>query len=70
MLHCPGKHRVKIMSLLSSLLLLIVVARLFGRLFARYNQPELIGEILAGVLLGPQALSLVSKPATVLITVN
>ncbi|MBK7685149.1 MAG: cation:proton antiporter [Rhodocyclaceae bacterium] len=41
------------MSLLSSLLVLIVVARLFGKVFAKYNQPELIGEILAGVLLGP-----------------
>jgi Kef-type K+ transport system membrane component KefB len=47
------------MSLLSSLLLLVVVARLFGRLFARYNQPELIGEILAGVLLGPAILGLI-----------
>jgi len=36
-----------------------VVARLFGRLFARYNQPELIGEILAGVLLGPAILGLI-----------
>ncbi|MCE2744350.1 MAG: cation:proton antiporter [Burkholderiales bacterium] len=41
------------------MLLLIVVARLFGRLFARYNQPELIGEILAGVLLGPAILGLI-----------
>jgi Kef-type K+ transport system membrane component KefB len=47
------------MSLLSSLLVLIVVARLFGRLFARYGQPELIGEILAGVLLGPAILGLI-----------
>jgi Kef-type K+ transport system membrane component KefB len=46
-------------SLLASLLVLIVVARLFGRLFARYNQPELIGEILAGVLLGPALLNLI-----------
>ena len=47
------------MSLLTSLLILIVVARLFGRLFARYNQPELIGEILAGILLGPAILGLI-----------
>ncbi|MFN4328883.1 MAG: cation:proton antiporter [Limnobacter sp.] len=47
------------MSLLTSLLVLIVVARLFGRLFARYNQPELIGEILAGILLGPAILGLI-----------
>jgi Kef-type K+ transport system membrane component KefB len=48
------------MSLLSSLLLLILVARLFGRLFARYNQPEMIGEIMAGVLLGPAILGLIA----------
>ena len=47
------------MSLLASLLVLIVVARLCGRLFARFGQPELIGEILAGILLGPAVLDLV-----------
>lgn len=51
------------MSLLSSLLVLIVVARLLGRLFARYNQPELIGEILAGILLGPAILDLIHPNA-------
>ncbi len=51
------------MSLLASLLVLIVVARLFGRLFARYNQPELIGEILAGILLGPALLNLIQPNA-------
>ena len=51
------------MSLLTSLLVLIVVARLLGRLFARYNQPELIGEILAGVLLGPALLNLIKPNA-------
>lgn len=51
------------MSLLASLLVLIVAARLFGRLFARYNQPELIGEILAGVLLGPALLNLIQPNA-------
>jgi Kef-type K+ transport system membrane component KefB len=50
-------------SLLSSLLVLIVAARLLGRLFARYGQPELIGEILAGVLLGPAALNLIQPNA-------
>lgn len=47
------------MSLLSSLLVLIVAARLFGRLFARFNQPEIIGEILAGLLLGPTLLDVI-----------
>lgn len=47
------------MSLLTTLLVLVVVARLFGRLFGRYNQPEIVGEILAGVLLGPSLLNLI-----------
>jgi Kef-type K+ transport system membrane component KefB len=41
------------MSLLSSLLVLIVAARLLGQVFARFNQPAVIGEMLAGMLLGP-----------------
>lgn len=51
------------MSLLASLLVLIVAARLLGRLFARYNQPELIGEILAGILLGPAILGFIQPNA-------
>ncbi|MEY2776777.1 MAG: hypothetical protein RLY30_875 [Pseudomonadota bacterium] len=47
------------MSLLASLLILIVLAKLLGLIFARYKQPELIGEILAGVILGPALLNLV-----------
>ncbi|MCZ4304555.1 cation:proton antiporter [Zoogloeaceae bacterium G21618-S1] len=51
------------MSLLSSLLVLIVAARLLGRLFARYKQPEMIGEILAGIVLGPALLNLIAPNA-------
>jgi Kef-type K+ transport system membrane component KefB len=47
------------MSLLSTLLVVVVAARLLGRLFARYNQPEMVGEILAGILLGPAVFGLV-----------
>lgn len=47
------------MSLLSTLLVLVVAARLLGKLFARYNQPEVIGEILAGIILGPALLNLI-----------
>lgn len=53
------------MSLLTSLLILIVAARLMGKLFARYNQPEMIGEILAGVILGPGLLGVI-KPGPAL----
>lgn len=47
------------MSLLSSLLVLIVVARLLGRVFARFGQPALIGEMLGGILLGPAVLGVI-----------
>ncbi|MDP1527254.1 MAG: cation:proton antiporter [Rhodocyclaceae bacterium] len=41
------------MSLLTSLLILIVAARLLGSVFTRFGQPAMIGEMLAGILLGP-----------------
>jgi Kef-type K+ transport system membrane component KefB len=41
---------------LSSLLLLLVGARLLGALAARLGQPALIGELLAGAVLGPAVL--------------
>lgn len=45
--------------LLTSILLLIIFARLLGRLFVKFKQPEIVGEILAGVILGPSILNLV-----------
>lgn len=47
------------MSLLTSLLILIVCARLLGQLFKQYNQPSIIGEMLAGVILGPSVFNLI-----------
>lgn len=47
------------MQLLTSLLLMIVVARLLGAVFTRYGQPAIVGEMLAGVLLGPAILNLI-----------
>ena len=36
--------------------IVIVVARLMGRLFVRLRQPAVIGEIVGGILLGPSLL--------------
>lgn len=47
------------MHLLPSLLLLLVFARLLGRAFSALGQHEIIGEIIAGLLLGPVVLNLV-----------
>ena len=38
--------------------IVIVAARLMGRLFERFHQPAVIGEILGGILLGPTLLGL------------
>lgn len=38
--------------------IIVVVARLVGRLFVRMHQPAVVGEILAGIMLGPTLLGL------------
>ena len=46
--------------LLAQLVAILTVSRLTGRFFARYGQPRVVGEMFAGVLLGPSALGLVA----------
>ncbi len=48
------------MPLLTSLLVLIVFARLMGQIFRRMKQPAIIGEMIAGVILGPSCLALIA----------
>ena len=48
------------LELLPSLLILLVFARLLGRAFKTLGQHEIIGEIVAGLLLGPVVLGLVN----------
>lgn len=45
----------------TNLLILLVVARLLGELFERFKQPSMIGEILAGIILGPTILNLIHR---------
>ncbi len=44
--------------LLAQIVTIIVVARLFGWLFKKIGQPTVIGEIIAGIVLGPSLLAL------------
>lgn len=60
--------------MLFDVFLIIVLARLLGNLMTKIGQPRVVGEILAGVLLGPtllgQNLSLVIVPAQARPTLN
>jgi len=58
------------MDILLSLLLLLVVARIFGELAERVKSPALVGEILAGILLGPALLGILSPDTGMTILAN
>ena len=45
----------------TNLLILLVAARLLGEVLERFRQPAMIGEILAGILLGPSLLNLIHR---------
>jgi Kef-type K+ transport system membrane component KefB len=45
----------------TNLLILLVFARILGEVFERFKQPAMIGEILAGVILGPTLLNLIHR---------
>jgi Kef-type K+ transport system membrane component KefB len=51
-------------SLAVALLLLVLGANLLGQLFARFRQPKVVGEILAGVLVGPSLLGQLAPGTT------
>src|ERR1700759_1320468 len=51
-----GMPNSDLTSVLFLLLLLIGLAQLFGYIFVKLRQPKVIGEILAGVVLGPALL--------------
>lgn len=53
-----GHHEVTVFFL--SLAVLLGLARLLGELARKYRQPSVLGEILAGVLLGPTVLGFIS----------
>lgn len=49
-------------TVLLNLFIIYAAAKLAGALVRRFNQPAVIGEILAGVLIGPHALGLIGEP--------
>ena len=49
--------------MLLALTVIIITARLVGALFARVNQPAVIGEVVGGILLGPSLLGRIAPDA-------
>jgi Kef-type K+ transport system membrane component KefB len=45
----------------TNLLILLVTARIFGEIFERFKQPAMIGEIIAGIILGPSIFNLIHR---------
>ena len=48
-----------LLTLIVQLIIILVVARLVGWLFRRVHQPQVVGEMAAGILLGPSVLGMV-----------
>jgi Kef-type K+ transport system membrane component KefB len=48
--------------LLVQIIVIIIAAKLFGRIFHKIRQPAVIGEMVAGILLGPSLLGWLSPP--------
>ena len=53
------------MTLIESLLLLLLLSRVLGEIAGRFGQPRMLGEIAAGILLGPSCLSYIHFTAEI-----
>ncbi|HEY6230868.1 MAG TPA: cation:proton antiporter, partial [Pyrinomonadaceae bacterium] len=60
-LHGPLRSPIGV--LLLQIVVIIVVARLFGAVFRRLGQPPVMGEMVAGIALGPSVLGLIFPSA-------
>ncbi|MFT5886349.1 MAG: Kef-type K+ transport system membrane component KefB, partial [Arcticibacterium sp.] len=51
----------------TNLLILLVSAKVLGELFELFKQPAMIGEIIAGIILGPSLLNLIRPTADIVV---
>ena len=58
------QHAKSLLHVLLSMAVIIVVARAVGALFRRIHQPPVIGEVVAGILLGPSLLGWMAPQAS------
>ena len=59
----PGQHG-RLPDVLISLVTIMVAARVFGTLFQRFGQPRVIGEVVAGIVIGPSLLGRIAPVVT------
>jgi Kef-type K+ transport system membrane component KefB/nucleotide-binding universal stress UspA family protein len=52
----------QVLLLLVQIALILGLSRVMGMLFARLRQPQVIGEMVAGIMLGPSVLGIISHP--------
>ena len=55
--------RTPLSILLTQIIVILTIAGLFRRLFRRIGQPPVMGEMIAGIVLGPSVLGLIYPPA-------
>src|SRR6266545_347326 len=60
-----GTVRSPLSTLLLQIIVIIIAARLFGAVFRRIGQPPVMGEMIAGIALGPSVLGLLFPQAMV-----
>ena len=58
-----GNQRSALSILLLQIIVIIILARLFGAVFRRIGQPPVMGEMVAGIALGPSLLGWLYPPA-------
>ena len=56
----PKLSTHEILILITQLVILYTSAKIFGELFKKMRQPAVVGEILAGIILGPTVLGAIS----------
>ena len=56
-----------LVKVLVALTVIMITARIVGALFARVNQPAVIGEVVGGILLGPSLLGRIAPDAAALV---
>ncbi len=68
--HTPGESGVVLMHVLLTLAVIILCARGLGSVFRRLHQPPVVGEMIAGILLGPSLLGRLAPGASAFLLPN